>query len=98
MSLDGPEMPTIMGPNATNTGDKITLTCYASSYPPSFYAWHFDGSLVANTSEYVTPPLTTNMTGTYTCMAYNNITGLNSTAHKMLTVVGETWMAILLSL
>lgn len=87
-------MPTIIGPNAANTGDNITLTCHASSYPPSFYTWYFDGSVVANTSVYVTPPLTTNMSGTYICMAYNKITGLNSTAYKMLTVVGETRMTI----
>lgn len=92
MSLDGPETPTIMGPNGAITGDNITLTCNASSYPPSTYTWYFNSSLVANTSKYITPPLTTNMTGIYTCMAYNDVTGLNSTADKMLTVVGKTWM------
>ncbi|XP_055359198.1 hemicentin-1-like [Betta splendens] len=83
----GPEVPTIMGPNTALAGDNITLTCSASSYPPSTYAWFFNGSLVAHTSAYVTPPLTTNMTGIYTCVAHNNVTGLNSTAHKMVTVV-----------
>ncbi|XP_026228385.1 carcinoembryonic antigen-related cell adhesion molecule 5-like [Anabas testudineus] len=85
----GPEMATIMGPNAATTGDNINLTCYASSYPSSIYTWYFNGSVVANTPLYVTPPLTTNMTGIYTCVAYNNITGLNSTANQMLTVVGR---------
>lgn len=96
MSLDGPEMTTIMGPNAANIGDNITLTCQAKSYPPSFYTWYFNGSKVANTSQYVTPPLTVNMTGNYTCVSYNNITGLSGNASKMLTVVGETSMDILL--
>uniref|UniRef100_A0A3Q1IZK3 Ig-like domain-containing protein n=1 Tax=Anabas testudineus TaxID=64144 RepID=A0A3Q1IZK3_ANATE len=94
----GPEMATIMGPNAATTGDNINLTCYASSYPSSIYTWYFNGSVVANTPLYVTPPLTTNMTGIYTCVAYNNITGLNSTANQMLTVVGKTGMVILMSL
>ncbi|XP_044064748.1 carcinoembryonic antigen-related cell adhesion molecule 1 isoform X2 [Siniperca chuatsi] len=83
----GPETPTIMGPNVAKTGDNVTLSCYASSNPLSFYKWFFNDSLVANTSEYVTPPLTIAMSGMYTCMAYNNITGKNSTAYKMLTVV-----------
>lgn len=83
-------MPTIVGPYAAVTGDNISLACHASSYPPSIYTWYFNGSLVANTPVYVTHPLTTNMTGIYTCMAYNNITGLNSTANKMVTVVGKT--------
>ncbi|KAM7383227.1 hypothetical protein PAMP_002898 [Pampus punctatissimus] len=82
----GPEMPVIMGPTAANTGDSVTLNCSASSYPLSLIKWYFSDSLVANTSEYVTPPLTTNMSGNYTCMASNYITGQNSFAYKMLTV------------
>uniref|UniRef100_A0A3Q3JZ34 Ig-like domain-containing protein n=1 Tax=Monopterus albus TaxID=43700 RepID=A0A3Q3JZ34_MONAL len=83
----GPDIPTITGPNVAKTGDSVTLTCYASSDPPSFYTWYFGGSLVANTSNYVTPPLTTNMSGVYTCMAYNNVTGQNTTANATLTVI-----------
>lgn len=97
MCLDGPDMPTITGPNVARTGDNVTLSCYAPSNPLSFYSWLFNGSLVANTSQYVTPLLTIATCGIYTCMAYNNITGKNSTAHRMLTVVGETWMAIFFS-
>ncbi|KAM6935828.1 cell adhesion molecule CEACAM5-like [Lycodopsis pacificus] len=83
----GPEMPTIMGPNVTKTGDNATFSCYASSNPPSSYKWFFNDSLVANTSDYVTPPLTKDMSGKYICMAFNNITGKNSTAYTMLTVL-----------
>ncbi|XP_068568969.1 carcinoembryonic antigen-related cell adhesion molecule 5-like [Cebidichthys violaceus] len=82
----GPKMPSIMGPNAAKTGDNATFSCYASSDPPSSYKWFFNDSLVANMSDYVTPPLTKDMSGMYTCMAFNNITGKNSTAYTMLTV------------
>ncbi|KAK2844805.1 hypothetical protein Q5P01_011464 [Channa striata] len=78
----GPEMPTITGPSVGKTGDNITLSCYASSVPPSTYKWYFNGSLVATTSL-----LKVSMSGNYVCMAYNNITGLNSTALKTFTVV-----------
>lgn len=83
----GPEMPTIMGPDVAKIGDQITLSCNASSNPPSTYKWFFDYNLVANTSEYITLPLTKNMSGMYTCMAFNNVTGKNSSANTMLTVV-----------
>ncbi|XP_059195083.1 hemicentin-1-like, partial [Centropristis striata] len=89
----GPEMPTIIGPNMANVGDNVTFSCSASSNPPSSYEWFFNGSLVANTSEYVTPPLTKAMSGLYTCMAYNNITGKNSTTYTMLTVFAPVTMA-----
>lgn len=91
MCLDGPKMPMITGPKMAMAGDNVTLSCSASSNPLSVYKWFFNDSLVANTSEYVTPPLTMSMSGMYTCMAFNNITGKNSTAYTMLAV-GETWM------
>lgn len=83
----GPETPTIMGPNVAKTGNNVTLYCNASSKPPSNYKWYFNGSVVSNMSAYVTPPLTTGMSGKYTCVAFNKVTGKNSTASTMLTVV-----------
>ncbi|XP_071326913.1 cell adhesion molecule CEACAM5-like [Trachinotus anak] len=83
----GPKMPTITGPTVAKTGYSVTFSCYAPSNPPSLYRWYFHHYLVANTSEYVTPPLTKNMSGMYTCEAYNNVTGQNKTAYTMLTVV-----------
>lgn len=84
----------ITGPSAVKKGDNLTLSCNASSNPPSHYKWFFNGSVVANTSEYFISHLTTNMTGDYICSAYNNITGQNSYARTLLLVLGETWMAM----
>lgn len=83
----GPEKPTIMGPSVVKSGYNITLTCNASSNPPAHYKWYFNGSVVADTAEYVTPRLTEDKSGNYTCTAFNNITCQYKTAHKMLTVV-----------
>ncbi|XP_035479023.1 carcinoembryonic antigen-related cell adhesion molecule 1 [Scophthalmus maximus] len=83
----GPETPTITGPTVGRAGYSVIFSCYASSNPPSLYSWYFNGNPVANTSVYITPPLSEDMSGTYTCKAYNNITGRNKTAHKMFTVV-----------
>lgn len=92
MCPDGPEMATIIGPSEAQTGDIVTLKCDASSNPPSNYTWFFNDSSVANESVLVTAPLTLNMSGIYTCMAYNNITGKKSSAYTMLTVHGECFM------
>ncbi|KAM9723027.1 carcinoembryonic antigen-related cell adhesion molecule 1 [Menidia menidia] len=83
----GPEMPTITGSNVVKRGDNVTLRCNAKSTPTSSYKWHFDGDNVSNMSEYVTPPLTKELSGKYVCMAFNNITGKNSSTHIMITVV-----------
>ncbi|XP_068178851.1 carcinoembryonic antigen-related cell adhesion molecule 5-like [Antennarius striatus] len=83
----GPEKPVIMGPKYVKMGANVTLSCNASSNPPSSYKWYFNGSVVAYMSEYVTPPLTGNMSMKYTCVAFNNITGKNSTAYKMVSVI-----------
>lgn len=87
--LDGPEAPTIWGPNAVMRGSNATLSCQAASVPPSIFKWYFNGSMVSNMSEYVTPPLTNDMSWEYICTAFNYITGQNSTASVILTVIGE---------
>ncbi|XP_056457879.1 carcinoembryonic antigen-related cell adhesion molecule 1 isoform X1 [Gadus chalcogrammus] len=82
----GPEAVAIRGPSVGLAGDQVTFDCSSSSEPPSQYSWYFNGSLVANASQYITKNLTTAMSGKYICMAFNNITGCNSTAYTMLTV------------
>ncbi|XP_031581981.2 carcinoembryonic antigen-related cell adhesion molecule 5-like [Oreochromis aureus] len=83
----GPEIANVMGPNLAKAGDYATFTCNATSNPPSSYEWYFENALVSNKSEYVTQSLTTSMSGKYLCVAFNSISGKNSTADIMLTVV-----------
>lgn len=94
MCLDGPEKANVMGPNLAKAGDYVTFTCNATSNPPSIYEWYFENVLVSNKSEYVTPSLTTSMSGKYLCVAFNNISRKNSTADIMLTVIGKTYVTI----
>nr|XP_046170530.1 carcinoembryonic antigen-related cell adhesion molecule 6-like isoform X3 [Oncorhynchus gorbuscha] len=58
--------------------------------PPSQFSWFFNGSQVVTGSVYETGPLTLASHGDYTCVAFNNITGRNSTVSKMLTIIGES--------
>ncbi|XP_007553781.1 carcinoembryonic antigen-related cell adhesion molecule 1 [Poecilia formosa] len=85
----GPKMPTISGPKAVKPGSSATLSCYAPSYPPSFYRWYFNDTLVSNMSEYMTPPVTEEKSLKYTCMAFNNITGKNSSASITITAIAS---------
>ncbi|MEQ2299733.1 hypothetical protein AMECASPLE_018117 [Ameca splendens] len=83
----GPEEPTIYGPDFGETERDAVFICSATSVPPSTYTWWFNDSLVANTSEFRAGPLSLNMSGTYTCMAHNNVTRKNITNSTMLTVI-----------
>ncbi|KAG8009939.1 Hemicentin-1 [Nibea albiflora] len=83
----GPLTPVIDGPAFAETGQTAVFSCSALSMPPSQFSWWFNGSEVANTSVFTTDPLSLNMSGEYACMAYNYLTGRNSTSSKMLTVI-----------
>lgn len=86
---DGPMNPVITGPSMALTGTHKILNCSSASHPPSQISWYFNDSLVATTSKLMIGPLALNMSGMYTCMAFNNITGKNRTAYMMLTVLGN---------
>ncbi|XP_045064560.1 carcinoembryonic antigen-related cell adhesion molecule 5-like isoform X1 [Coregonus clupeaformis] len=89
----GPERPVITSPDIAMTGHSVTFNCSASSQPLSQFSWFFNGSQVATGSVYKTSPLTLASLGEYTCVAFNNITGRNSTVSKMLTVIDPVTMA-----
>ncbi|XP_036825331.1 hemicentin-1 isoform X3 [Oncorhynchus mykiss] len=90
----GPEMPVITGPALGETGHNVTFNCSASSQPPSQFSWFFNGSQVVTGSVYETDPLTLASHGEYTCVAFNNVTGRNSTVSKMLIVIEPVSMAM----
>nr|XP_046155728.1 hemicentin-1-like isoform X5 [Oncorhynchus gorbuscha] len=83
----GPKQPVIAGAPIAETEQRVTFNCSASSQPLSQFSWFFNGSQVATGSEYEAGPLTLASHGEYTCVAFNNVTGRNSTVSKMLTVI-----------
>uniref|UniRef100_A0AAZ3PRM3 Ig-like domain-containing protein n=1 Tax=Oncorhynchus tshawytscha TaxID=74940 RepID=A0AAZ3PRM3_ONCTS len=83
----GPKQPVIAGAPIAETEQRVTFNCSASSQPLSQFSWFFNGSQVATGSKYDTGPLTLASHGEYTCVAFNNATGRNSTVSKMLTVI-----------
>nr|XP_029535033.1 hemicentin-1-like isoform X2 [Oncorhynchus nerka] len=90
----GPERPAVTSPDIAMTGHIVTFNCSASSQPPSQFSWIFNDSQVAVGSVYETGPLTLANNGEYTCVAFNNITGRNSTVSKMLTIIEPVTMAM----
>ncbi|CAB1333914.1 unnamed protein product, partial [Coregonus sp. 'balchen'] len=90
----GPERPAVTSPDIAMTGHIVTFNCSASSQPLSQFSWFFNGSQVATDSVYETVPLTLASYGEYTCVAFNNITGRNSTVSKMLTVIAPVTMTM----
>ncbi|KAM3873269.1 carcinoembryonic antigen-related cell adhesion molecule 1 [Diretmus argenteus] len=83
----GPGETSISGPSLAETGDYALFNCSAPSWPPSHFSWWFNDSLVANISMFKAGPLYLNMSGYYTCVAYNDVTEKNSKNSTMLTVI-----------
>lgn len=82
--------PEITAPTVALTGAHKVLNCSSASHPPSRIQWCFNDSLLANTSTLAIGPLTLNMSGTYMCKAFNDITNNISVAFTMLTVFGNS--------
>lgn len=93
--LDGPINTTATGPDVVAEGSSVTFNCSSVSRPQSQYSWYFNGSKVAVGSVYVTAALPRNHSGQYTCMAFNNITGISSSASVQLTVLGKLFNSVL---
>uniref|UniRef100_A0A3P8S0Z7 Si:ch211-264f5.6 n=1 Tax=Amphiprion percula TaxID=161767 RepID=A0A3P8S0Z7_AMPPE len=86
----GPEPASVRAEDAVEVTETVTLTCSAKSVPPSTYTWKFNSSETKiKTAEYVIEKAMYKDTGTYTCMAYNNVTGKTSTASHFLSVKEE---------
>lgn len=82
--------PEVTKPTMALTGDQKTLDCTSASHPPSLITWHFNNSIVANGSVLAIGPLTLNMSGTYICKAFNNVTNETSMSATMVVVYGNS--------
>lgn len=91
---DGPDEPTIYGQTIVENGKTAYFKCSAESFPYSWYSWWFNETEVASTPWIHIGPLSFNMSGEYTCRAFNNVTMKNSTNSIMLTVIGKQTSAV----
>ncbi|XP_059522316.1 carcinoembryonic antigen-related cell adhesion molecule 5-like isoform X5 [Myotis daubentonii] len=85
--LYGPDAPTISPSNSHYLrGTNLNLSCHAASNPPAQYSWFFNGRPHHPTQELFIRNVTSNDSGSYTCLAHNSVTGLNRTTVKTITI------------
>ncbi|CAL9690979.1 unnamed protein product [Knipowitschia caucasica] len=86
----GPEPVQLNGDSKVEVSDMVTLDCSAASVPPANYTWKFNDTKTAvTTSQYSIPKVTYSNTGTYTCEAFNALTGKTSSKSHFLVVRAE---------
>ncbi|XP_070254595.1 cell adhesion molecule CEACAM5-like [Myotis yumanensis] len=86
----GPDAPTI-SPSDSHylRGTNLNLSCQAASNPPAQYSWLINGSSQKPTQELFIPNITAHDSGSYTCLAYNSVSGVHKTIIKTITVYVE---------
>lgn len=68
----------------------MTLDCSAPSVPPAIFSWKFNNTLTdVKTAQYLIDMALYKNTGTYTCEAYNAVTGKSTAQSHFLSVKGE---------
>ncbi|CAH7380830.1 Ceacam1 [Phodopus roborovskii] len=92
----GPDDP-IISPSNTHFQSRtnLSLSCHAASNPPAQYSWSVNGVLQASSQELFIPNITTNNSGSYTCLVYNSVTGLNRTTVKIITVLEPVTLPVI---
>ncbi|XP_045064267.1 carcinoembryonic antigen-related cell adhesion molecule 1-like [Coregonus clupeaformis] len=81
-----PEMT--IGHTAYNTGSDIILSCSAQSKPAVSYKWMFNGAFLNEQSPQLSLQSTReNQTGSYSCLAHNNVTLRFATLTTMIKIV-----------
>ncbi|XP_029429136.1 V-set and immunoglobulin domain-containing protein 10-like 2 [Rhinatrema bivittatum] len=56
---------------SANEQEEVTMTCLASSNPPSHYVWFYNNSQIFSGQMYVISKISRTQTGSYTCLAQN---------------------------
>ncbi|KAL6083633.1 hypothetical protein STEG23_027624 [Scotinomys teguina] len=84
----GPDVPIISPSNIHfRSRTNLSLSCHTASNPPAQYTWYFHEEPQSSSQELFIPNINTNNSGSYTCLVYNSITGLNKTTVKNITVL-----------
>ncbi|MGH0121334.1 UNVERIFIED_CONTAM: hypothetical protein FKN15_072797 [Acipenser sinensis] len=78
----GPEQVSITGPDQAVLNSSVTFTCSAQSMPPCNYTWYFNETETAQGSQYNIASVSNADSGSYTCVAWNSVTGRNTSAVK----------------
>uniref|UniRef100_A0A3Q1IN16 Ig-like domain-containing protein n=2 Tax=Anabas testudineus TaxID=64144 RepID=A0A3Q1IN16_ANATE len=86
----GPEPAQVTGDKQVEENRRAVFTCAAPSIPPANFTWKLNGTLTNVTTEkYVIEKADLTNSGTYTCEAYNPVTGKSTTSSFNLEVKKE---------
>lgn len=91
---DGPDNMalTVNGHNTTSflVGSNLTMLCSAHSSPPALLQWDFRGESVNTTGPFLELyNVTQDQSGAYSCLAFNNRTGMSSNVTSYITIASE---------
>nr|XP_015828862.2 carcinoembryonic antigen-related cell adhesion molecule 1 [Nothobranchius furzeri] len=86
----GPEPAKVEGDNQAQLDQRVVLTCAAASIPPANITWKLNGTVLnTKTNEFIIENALYKDSGTYTCEAYNAVTGRTTTYSHVLMVKEE---------
>lgn len=83
---------TVNGQNTTSfdAGSNLTVLCSALSHPPAQLRWAFRGQLVNTTGPLLQRfSVVEEQSGPYSCLAFNNHTGINSSITARIEIASE---------
>uniref|UniRef100_A0A4W5QPU2 Ig-like domain-containing protein n=1 Tax=Hucho hucho TaxID=62062 RepID=A0A4W5QPU2_9TELE len=93
LNVSFPEMT--IGHTAYKTGSDIILSCSAQSKPTESYKWRFNGTFLNEQSPQLSlQNIRENQTGSYACLAYNNVTIRFANINTMIKIVGEATVIV----
>ncbi|KAK1155149.1 carcinoembryonic antigen-related cell adhesion molecule 5-like isoform X1 [Acipenser oxyrinchus oxyrinchus] len=84
----GPGQASITATDQAVLNSPVTFTCSAQSLPPCNYTWYFNEKETAQGSQYKIASVSNADSGSYTCVAWNSVTGRKSSAIKEFIVTG----------
>ena len=65
----------------------FNMTCDVDSYPPAMFHWEADGEQVSNDTLLIVDTSVPGATITYTCVAVNEINGVDHSASNSINVI-----------
>ncbi|XP_036394528.1 carcinoembryonic antigen-related cell adhesion molecule 1-like [Megalops cyprinoides] len=84
----GPVNVAIQGEETAEFNSTVVFKCTATSVPPAMFSWWVNGTEKQKGASITIQRLTHSDSGSYTCMASNDVTGLKASAVHYLTVTG----------
>ena len=84
---DGPNITNIMSPSTVLVNQTLTMRCEAHGDPLPSYTWQHNGKNISQSSVYMKSYITTEDSGSYTCIVTNRAGGTLMSNEKTIEVM-----------